>query len=46
MAKEKVILSPQEKAKKDLKVAEIVYYSIGGVVLLLGLLCSICVLSY
>ena len=42
MAKEKVILSPQEKAKKDLKVAEIVYYSIGGVVLLLGLLCSIC----
>lgn len=41
MAKEKKNRSPQEKAKFDLKVAEIVYYSIGGVVMALGLIFSV-----
>ncbi len=41
MAKEKKLRSPQEKARHDLKIAEIVYYTIGGVVLALGVIFSI-----
>lgn len=40
MAKTKKNRSPQEKARHDLKVAEIVYYSIGGIVLTLGIIFS------
>jgi len=40
MASEKIRTS-QQKAKKDLKVAEIVYYSIGGLALLIGLVFSV-----
>ena len=40
MASEKIRTSHQ-KAKKDLKVAEIVYYSIGGLALLVGLVFSV-----
>ena len=39
MASEKIRTS-QQKAKKDLKVAEIVYYSIGGLALFVGLVFS------
>lgn len=41
MAKEKKNRSPQEKAKLDLMIAESVYYSIGGIVMALGLIFSI-----
>lgn len=41
MAKEKVTRTSQEKAKRDLKIAEIVYYSIGGVAMTLGVIFSI-----
>jgi len=41
MAKIQRNRTSQEKARRDLKIAEIVYYSIGGVVLALGFIFSI-----
>lgn len=41
MAKQKVARTSQEKAKRDLKIAEIVYYSIGGVAMALGVIFSV-----
>lgn len=37
----KMVRTSQDKAKRDLKIAEIVYYSIGGVFLALGIIFSI-----
>ena len=41
MANEKTMKPKTEKAVRDLRAAEIVYYSIGGIVLLAGLVFSI-----
>jgi hypothetical protein len=41
MANEKTMKPKADKAVKDLRAAEIVYYSIGGIVLLTGLVFSI-----
>ena len=41
MANEKTMKPKTDKAVKDLRAAEIVYYSIGGIVLLTGLVFSI-----
>lgn len=41
MARQKKVLSSQEKAKRDLKIAESVYYTIGGFFLLVGFVFSI-----